>query len=247
VAWADAERGSIFARRWTSAGAALASEFQVNIVTVGNQSLPRVAADDSGDFVVTWESENQDGSYTGVFARRFGASGTAVGGEFQVNTYTNGDQYRSTVDWDSDGDFVVAWWSELSQDGDGYAVFAQRFSLPLLATLDVDGNGVLAPLTDGLLILRDHFGFTGTSLSANAVGANCTRCDGTSITNYLTGLGLVLDIDNNGALEPLTDGLLVLRFLFGFTGTTLTNNAVAGNCVVRCDPASILTYLQTLD
>jgi hypothetical protein len=185
VVWADAERGGIFARRWTSAGAALASEFQVNIYTIGNQSLPRVAADDSGDFVVTWESENQDGSYNGVFARRYSASGAAVGGEFQVNTYTGNDQYRSTLDWDSDGDFVVAWWTEPSQDGDGYAVFAQRFSLPLLATLDVDGNGVLEPLTDGLLVLRDHFGFTGTSLSANAIGANCTRCDAPSIEAFL--------------------------------------------------------------
>ena len=57
----------------------------------------------------------------------------------------------------------------------------------------------------------------------------------------------MLDIDNNGALDPLTDGLLVLRFLFGFTGTTLTNNAVAGNCVTRCNAATILPYLQTLD
>jgi hypothetical protein len=98
-----------------------------------------------------------------------------------------------------------------------------------------------------LLVLRDHFGFTGTSLTAGAIGANCTRCDGTSITNYLNGLGLVLDIDNNLALAPLTDGLLVLRFIFGFTGTTLTNNAVAGDCMTRCDAATILPYLQTLD
>jgi hypothetical protein len=35
--------------------------------------------------------------------------------------------------------------------------------------------------------------------------------------------------------------------MFGFTGTTLTNGAVAGNCVTRCDAATILAYLQTLD
>ena len=72
-------------------------------------------------------------------------------------------------------------------------------------------------------------------------------CAAADITAYLNGLGLVLDIDNNGALDPLTDGLLVLRFMFGFTGASLTNNAVAGNCVTRCDPATILAYLQTLD
>jgi hypothetical protein len=35
--------------------------------------------------------------------------------------------------------------------------------------------------------------------------------------------------------------------MFGFTGTTLTSNAVAPNCVTRCDASTILPYLQTLD
>ena len=62
---------------------------------------------------------------------------------------------------------------------------------------------------------------------------------------YLTGLGLVLDIDDDGELVPLTDGLLVLRFLFGFTGTTLTTGAVDADCM-RCDAAAIEPYLQGL-
>ena len=37
----------------------------------------------------------------------------------------------------------------------------------------------------------------------------------------------VLDIDGNGAIGALTDGLLVLRFLFGFTGVTLVSGAIA--------------------
>ena len=55
----------------------------------------------------------------------------------------------------------------------------------------------------------------------------------------------MLDIDDNGALEPLTDGLLVLRYLFGFTGTTLTNGAVDDDCE-RCDAATIEPYLSGL-
>ena len=47
-------------------------------------------------------------------------------------------------------------------------------------------------------------------------------------------------------LDALTDGLLTLRFMFGFTGTTLTNGAV-GACSARCNAAAILPYLQTLD
>ena len=57
---------------------------------------------------------------------------------------------------------------------------------------------------------------------------------------------MTLNIDGNPLLDPLTDGLLVLRYLFGFTGTTLTNGAVGANCT-RCDAATIVPYLQTLD
>jgi hypothetical protein len=43
----------------------------------------------------------------------------------------------------------------------------------------------------------------------------------------------------------LTDGLLLLRFGFGFSGNTLINGAVGPGCT-RCDAASITAYLQSL-
>jgi hypothetical protein len=112
--------------------------------------------------------------------------------------------------------------------------------------LDADGDGLLTPLTDGLLILRHLFGFSGPTLVSGATGAGCTRCDGPAVQTYLSGLGLVLDIDGNISLGPLTDGLLILRYLFGFTGPTLVDGAVGVNCS-RCDEASITTYLQSID
>ncbi len=63
-------------------------------------------------------------------------------------------------------------------------VFAQRFDN--VAVLDVDGNGATAPLTDGLLVLRFLFGFTGSTLTAGAVDlGGCQRCDATAIEAYL--------------------------------------------------------------
>ena len=59
------------------------------------QSHPAVAMDADGDFVVAWQSYVQDGSSYGIFARRFNAAGVAQGGEFQVNTYTTGNQYAT--------------------------------------------------------------------------------------------------------------------------------------------------------
>jgi hypothetical protein len=139
---------------------------------------------------------------------------------------------------------VVAWRSP--QDGSSYGVFAQRFTVANLATLDIDGNGMLQPLSDGLLVLRARFGFSGATLTTSAIGANCTRCDSAAILSYINGLGLTLDIDDDDTVQALTDGLLILRFLFGFTGTTLTNGAVGPDCG-RCEATTITPYLQTLD
>jgi hypothetical protein len=81
--------------------------------------------------------------------------------------------------------FGVAW-DSVSQDGSEYGVFAQRFTT--LAVLDVDGDGTFGALTDALLILRFAFGFTGTPLTAGAVGSGCTRCDASAIAGYLATL-----------------------------------------------------------
>jgi hypothetical protein len=118
---------------------------------------------------------------------------------------------------------------------------------PQFAVLDVDANGVVQPLTDGLLVLRHLFGFTGGTLINNALGGGCTRCLAADITTYLNGLGMQLDIDlTGGSPQALTDGLLVLRYLFGFTGNTLTNNATGPGCM-RCNAADIVNYLNGLD
>jgi hypothetical protein len=238
----------VFARSFDSNGAAQGGEFQVNVYTSDYQRSPDIAADDSGNFVITWESRLQDGSSMGVFARRFSRLGGPQSPEIQVNSYTVGSQGDTpALDFDGDGDFVIAWRTNEPQDGNMLGVFAQRFSLPPLATLDVDGNGLVGPLTDGLLILRDLFGFTGPSLIQGAIGANCTRCDAATITAYINGLGPVLDIDDDGEVDPLTDGILTIRFLFSFTGTSLTSGAVDTLDCGRCDAEAILAYLQTLD
>jgi hypothetical protein len=38
------------------------------------------------------------------------------------------------------------------------------------------------------LFLRYMFGFSGTTLTAGATAANCTRCDAAAISPYLDGL-----------------------------------------------------------
>ncbi|HEX2464778.1 MAG TPA: hypothetical protein VHR17_09135 [Thermoanaerobaculia bacterium] len=185
VTWAsntqDGSDYGIFARRFSSSGTALGGELQVNAFTSSKQSQAVVSMEGDGDFVVTWWSESQDGSATGIFARRFGANGAPKTSELQVNKHTIGDQTSPRVALDGAGDFVVAWQS-MNQDGDANGVFARRFSS---LTLDIDGDGTAAPLTDGLLLLRHYFGFSGSTLTSGAVGGSCTRCTADVIQPFL--------------------------------------------------------------
>ena len=120
IAWnsfyQDYSSYGVFARRFSSAGAPVASEFQVNSYTTFSQFLPSVAAGASGAFVVAWESE-PGRSNNGVFARFLSTSGATLGSEFQVNTYTTGGQRYPSMATDADGDFVVAWESRSGRRG----------------------------------------------------------------------------------------------------------------------------------
>jgi hypothetical protein len=187
VAWqSDAQDGAnagVFARRFSAAGVAQGAEIPVNVVTANNQQRPALEVDNDGDFTVAWDSYGQDGQFGGIFARHWSSSGAAVGGEFQVNTYITNVQTFPAVASGGGAAFVVAWQS-LGQDSSGEGVFAQRFGSGT-AILDIDGNGALTALTDGILVLRYLFGLTGTALTGSAVGAGCTRCDPVSIKGYL--------------------------------------------------------------
>jgi len=117
----------VFARRFDAAGNALAPEFQVNVYTTYFQGYPAVAVDEDGGFVVAWQSNLQDGSTTGIFARRFDDAGGSVGGEFQVNARTLSSQRYPTVARVSSGVFVVSWDSYGQDSANSVGVFGRRF------------------------------------------------------------------------------------------------------------------------
>lgn len=119
------------------------------------------------------------------------------------------------------------------------------FAAPALTgrPLDVDANDSADALTDGLMILRALFGLTGASLITGAIGPNATRPDAAQIAQHIRDIGPILDIDGNGAVDALTDGLLVLRHMFGLRGSSLTVNAV-GTGARFTDPAEIAARIQ---
>jgi hypothetical protein len=119
----------VVAQRYASTGMPLGGEFRVNSYVTSAQWFPTVASDPAGNFVVAWDSYfDQDGWYEGIYAQRFSTTGTPVGGEFRVNTYTTRQQVSPSVASDSSGNFVVVW-SSYTQDGNHYGVFGQRYEL----------------------------------------------------------------------------------------------------------------------
>ena len=61
----------------------------------------------------------------------------------------------------------------------------------------------------------------------------------------IDGLGLLLDIDGNSQIDPLSDGLLILRYLFGLQGATLIADVVATDAT-RTTAADIEAYLAKM-
>lgn len=118
VAWQSYQAGSDYdvrAQRYDSAGMAQGGELVVNSYTQGYQGNTSVAVDDSGNFLVVWESQGQDLSDKGVYGQLFDSAGTPVGDELQINTTTAANQNDPRITA-RDGGFAVAWESDL-QDG----------------------------------------------------------------------------------------------------------------------------------
>jgi hypothetical protein len=247
----------VFAQRYSSSGTRLGGEFQVNTHTLGSQythspyaaMAPRVVAKEAdGDFVVAWTGSH-DGSNLGVFGQRFDSAGARIGVEFQVNTYTGGSQAGPAVAIEPASDFVVVWTAN-GQDGSSFGTFGRRFAFgdDDAIAIDVDLDGAVEPLSDGLLILRRLFGFSGAALVTGAFDAgNCQRCDASAMAAHIDSILSLLDIDlSGGPTQPLTDGLLILRRLFGFSGAALVTGAFdAGNCQ-RCDAGAMAAYIDGL-
>jgi hypothetical protein len=128
VAWQangrDGSGNAILARRFDAAGNPLGNEFLVNQFTAGAQQRPAVDRDAQGRFAIAWQSDGQDGSLWGIYARRYDAAGNALGNEFRVNTTTFWFQERPGLALTPDGRLIVVWQS--GHEGD-YGVFGQRY------------------------------------------------------------------------------------------------------------------------
>ena len=134
---------------------------------------------------------------------------------------TDSDGIGNNADLDDDADDVL----DSDEISDGTDPL-DRYSCLGCFSFDIDVDGDTAALTDGLLVLRYLFGFSGSTLTVDAITSGATRTDTADIEAYLeSNLGHI-DIDGDGGTDALTDGLLLLRYLFGFEGATLIEGAI---------------------
>ncbi len=123
----DGSGWGVYAQRYSADGTAVGSEFLVSTTTTDSQLNPSVAMDAAGNFVITWQSNLQDGDSYGIYAQRYDAAGVAQGAEFLVNTTTTGYQGSPTIAMDADGDFVIAWVANGQDPDASLGIYAQRF------------------------------------------------------------------------------------------------------------------------
>ena len=119
------------------------------------------------------------------------------------------------------------------QDKDGVSAYDEFIAGTIPAgSLDIDGNGQYDALTDGLLLLRGMFGLTEDALISGAVASDGVYTSSDDIAARINMLGDLVDIDGNGTVDALTDGLVILRYLFGLRGDVLISGVIASDATV---------------
>jgi hypothetical protein len=126
---------------------------------------------------------------------------------------------------------------------EGYNFEATNYTLNVLpATWDFDGNGQADALTDGLILLRHAFGVRGASLTDSVMATNSTMTS-EEVQVAVEKALVIADVDGDGNVDALTDGLIVLRYMFGLTGDTLMDGVVSANAT-RASAESVQQHIE---
>lgn len=127
----------------------------------------------------------------------------------------------------------------------GYELNAPAVTVELSSgSWDFDGNGQADALTDGLLLLRYAFSLRGSMLTAAATDPETPLTDAEIEANVESAYNSYADIDGNGSTDALTDGLLLLRYLFSLRGSMLVA-AATDPAATRSDGPAVEAYIQS--
>ena len=158
--------------------------------------------------------------------------------------------FGSSIFGDSDGDLVLdtldAFPNDASEtkdtDSDGVGDNADAFPSDASKTVDTDSGGT----SDNSAVLNDPASFglitieEKDSAVASAIESQVSACVEAPAS---CGIDLSIDVDGDGSVDPLTDGMLIIRYLLGFSGNSLIDGAV-GTDATRKTSEEIEDYIK---
>ena len=128
----------------------------------------------------------------------------------------------------------------------GYDFVPTAYDMPFSSgSWDFDKDGKADALTDGLMLLRYTFNLRGDALTAGAISSDSTLSAAEVEANVADASTSFADIDGSGNVDALTDGLLLLRYLFNLRGDALIAGAIAGGAE-RSSAADVEAYIISL-
>jgi hypothetical protein len=125
----------------------------------------------------------------------------------------------------------------------GYEFSPENYNLELAdSTWDFDGSCHADALTDGLILLRAGFDLRGEYLISNVMHPDATLT-AAEVEARIEKAVSITDIDGSGGFDALTDGLLLLRYLFDFRGSNLVSD-VLSQTATRTSGDAIAQYIE---
>jgi hypothetical protein len=224
-------------------GGPLPNGVTTGVIDVGDLDVWMLFVNAGDQIVVTMDEVASGGPLT-PWLRIYSPSGLLVGSNFGTATA------QVPVTATTSGIFLVmAGDITASFSGSGaYGMTTSGATGSPPPILDVDASITATKydaLTDGLLVIRHLFGLTGSSLTTGALGGTATRTDPAAVKTYLDAVRPALDIDGNATVDASTDGVLILRYLFGLRGDSLIAGAF-DPLAPRATAPAIEAYIQTL-
>lgn len=169
VVWeSDAEDASgygIYGKIYGPAGQTPISLSRINAITTNDQRMGDVTALSNGNFVVTWQTLQEDGVNADIYARIYTNTGSVVTSEFKVSSSVFGEEDPSVSDL-GNGNFVIVWKSKESSGSTLYNIKGQIFDQAgnkvdsefqvntcATCTADIQRNPFVIGLTNGNFVV----------------------------------------------------------------------------------------------
>jgi hypothetical protein len=219
---ADTNSYSVQGRRYASSGSAQGGQFEINTYTTGSQDRPSVASSANGDFVVAWESNGSSGGDTSnasTQGQRYASDGSALGAQFQVNTYTTSNQVLPSVAMSAGGDFLAVWASigSAGTDSSNRSIQGQRHASNGAAqgaqfqvntfTLNSQDNPSAAALTGGgFVVVWDSLGSSFGDAFANSVQGQRYASNGSALGSEFQVNTYTTNSQSSPSVTALADG-----------------------------------------